>query len=154
MLSVMKSPYTAELIKKMRNSHRLLRPRHGLCRRVYMNRRTIVMSTVFMIIMMFGIGDALAKACIWEGRAPVCNGKCRAGYKKIKESKKGPKDGKRCVTGKKVYCCKKAAVEIFGRAPICNGKCPKGWTRVGDSKNGEKGKKCLTGVAAQCVKKL
>jgi hypothetical protein len=93
-----------------------------------------------------------SKTCIWEGKAPACNGKCRAGYTKIKTSKKG--DGKKCITGTKAYCCKTADVQVFGKAPICNGKCPKGWTRVGDSDKGEKGKKCKVGKAAQCVKNL
>ncbi|MEZ5728111.1 MAG: hypothetical protein R3E48_09045 [Burkholderiaceae bacterium] len=86
--------------------------------------------------------------CVWEGKAPACNGKCRTGFKLIKTSKSG--DGKKCVTGSKAYCCPAANVITRGAAPACNGKCKAGEIRVGDSKKGPNGKKCITGKAAVC----
>ncbi|KIM80319.1 hypothetical protein PILCRDRAFT_89625 [Piloderma croceum F 1598] len=37
------------------------------------------------------------KACAWFGTAPLCNGKCPAGFDKLTESKCG--DGETCLTG-------------------------------------------------------
>ena len=101
-----------------------------------------------MLLSVFSIG-AVRADCVWEGKAPACNGKCKAGFKLIREDKAG--DGKKCVTGTKALCCPDVMVVIRGKAPACNGKCEPGETRVGDSDTGEGGNKCLTGKAAQCI---
>jgi len=107
----------------------------------------ISLTVIFAFAFFVGPSSSEAK-CIWEGKAPACNGKCRAGFKNIKRSKKG--NGKKCITGTKVYCCPVAHIIIRGKAPICNGKCKPGETRVGDSLEGENGNKCKVGKAAQC----
>ena len=89
------------------------------------------------------------KKCVWEGKAPACNGKCSAGFKVIKRDKSG--DGKKCVTGSKAYCCLTNAVKTRGKAPFCAGKCKPGEVRVGDSDKGENGNQCQTGKAAVCL---
>jgi len=91
---------------------------------------------------------ALAETCLWEGKAPACNGECRPGYTLVKRNKEG--DGKKCVTGTKAYCCKSSDVIIRGTAPFCNGKCKEGEEMLGDSDYGPKGEKCETGKAAIC----
>ena len=91
---------------------------------------------------------AAADTCLWEGKAPACNGECRAGYTLVKRDKDG--DGKKCVTGTKAYCCLTSDVIIRGTAPFCNGKCKEGEEMMGDSDYGPSGKKCETGKAAVC----
>lgn len=91
---------------------------------------------------------AVADTCLWEGKAPACNGECRAGYTLVKRDKEG--DGKKCVTGTKAYCCLTSDVIIRGTAPFCNGKCKEGEEMMGDSDYGPNGKKCETGKAAVC----
>ncbi len=88
------------------------------------------------------------RTCLWEGRAPACNGECRPGYTLVRRGKSG--DGKKCVTGSKAKCCKTSDIIIRGTAPLCNGKCKKGEERLGDSDYGPNGKKCRTGNAAIC----
>lgn len=92
--------------------------------------------------------QGVAGPCIWEGKAPACNGECRPGYTLAKRDKEG--DGKKCVTGTKAYCCKTSDVIIRGTAPLCNGKCEVGEEMLGDSDYGPNGKKCETGKAAIC----
>jgi len=92
--------------------------------------------------------QSIAETCIWEGKAPACNGDCRSGYTLAKRDKEG--DGNKCVTGTKAYCCKTSDIIIRGTAPACNGKCKEGEESLGDSDYGPNGKKCLTGKAAIC----
>ena len=92
--------------------------------------------------------QSTADTCIWEGKAPFCNGDCRAGYTLTKRGDKG--DGDKCATGTKAYCCKTSDVIIRGTAPFCNGKCKVGEEMLGDSDYGPNGKKCMTGKAAIC----
>ena len=89
-----------------------------------------------------------SEVCIWEGRAPACNGKCKPGYTLIKTSKRG--GGKKCWTGKKAYCCKTSELIVRGAAPFCNGKCKAGEEMLGKTDRGTNGKKCLSGKAAIC----
>lgn len=91
---------------------------------------------------------ASADTCLWEGKAPACNGECRPGYTLARRDKSG--DGKKCVTGSKAYCCLTSDVIIIGTAPFCNGKCGVGQEMLGDSDYGPDGKKCATGKAAIC----
>lgn len=86
--------------------------------------------------------------CLWEGKAPACNGECRSGYTLTLRDKEG--DGNKCLTGTKAYCCKTSDVIIRGTAPFCNGKCKEGEEMLGDSDYGPNGNKCQTGKAAIC----
>ncbi len=106
--------------------------------------------TMFMpTLLVFGYSpSAVADTCLWEGKAPFCNGECRPGYTLVKRGKKG--DGKKCTTGTKARCCLTSDIIIRGSAPFCNGKCKEGEERLGDSDYGPKGKKCTTGKAAIC----
>ena len=92
--------------------------------------------------------EAAIATCLWEGKAPACNGECRPGYTLIKRDKKG--DGKQCITGSKAYCCHSSEIVIRGTAPFCNGKCKAGEEMMGDSDKGPDGKSCKTGKAAIC----
>lgn len=100
------------------------------------------------LVLTANVSTVLAKVCVWEGKAPICNGKCRPGYTRITGSKRG--DGKKCLSGKKAYCCKTSELIIRGTAPFCNGKCKKNEEMLGKSNRGPKGKKCITGKAAIC----
>ena len=91
----------------------------------------------------------MGAACLWEGTAPACNGKCEPGYQLIKKDKKG--DGTKCVTGQKAYCCKEADIRIRGTAPACSGQCKAGETTLGYQKKGPNGHACITGKAAICL---
>lgn len=91
---------------------------------------------------------SVAETCLWEGKAPACNGKCRPGYTLIKQDKRG--DGKACLTGRKAYCCLTSDIIIRGTAPLCNGKCKVGEELLGFQNRGPNGKKCRTGKAAIC----
>lgn len=95
------------------------------------------------------LAPAAQAKCVWEGKAPLCNGKCKTGFKYIRSDKSG--NGDKCVTGSKAYCCPDTMVVVRGKAPFCNGECKPGETRVGDSDKGEGGKTCVTGKAAQCI---
>ena len=79
---------------------------------------------IFPILLLMGflsaswsIPSAYAKAhCLWNGTAPLCHGRCPAGYLVVKRTKEGP--GKKCVTGTRVRCCLKKDVQIYGKGPI------------------------------------
>ncbi|KAI0665293.1 hypothetical protein C8Q70DRAFT_44250 [Cubamyces menziesii] len=47
--------------------------------------------------------------CYWDGVAPFCNGACPYGYIDCGRSYRG--DGRRCVTGIKVWCCREGSGE-------------------------------------------
>lgn len=117
-------------------------------------KRTKMVSMLLASWMMLAFGSAAFadKTCLWEGRAPACNGECRAGYTLAKRDKAG--DGKKCVTGTKAYCCLTRDVIVRGTAPFCNGKCKEGEEMMGDSDYGPDGKKCQTGKAAICGLKV
>ncbi|VAX30100.1 hypothetical protein MNBD_NITROSPINAE05-238 [hydrothermal vent metagenome] len=108
----------------------------------------------FAILLTPGLSEQAeaSETCLWEGKAPACNGSCRPGYTLIERSKRG--DGKKCATGSKAKCCLSSSIIIRGSAPICNGKCKLGEERLGDSKKTRKGKKCRTGKAAICAVKV
>lgn len=46
-----------------------------------------------------------AEDCRWEGTAPLCDGSCRAGWKRSTPPQ-GSDSGSACWTGSKVYCCR------------------------------------------------
>lgn len=46
------------------------------------------------------------EACAWFGTAPICRGRCPAGWRDVKGDRTG--DGATCATGQKVYCCENA----------------------------------------------
>ena len=121
-----------------------------------MNSILRILAAVAMLFAFAGQLSAHAKPappnCMWEGKAPACNGKCRSGYEVIKNDKAG--DGKKCVTGNKVLCCKSGEVITRGTAPACNGKCKPGEITVGESNKGPNGERCITGKAALCMKKI
>ena len=62
------------------------------------------------------IRTARADTCLWEGRAPACNGECRPGYTLTRRDQEG--DGKKCVTGTKAYCCLTSDIIIRGTADL------------------------------------
>ena len=106
---------------------------------------------LFGLAMIFYISanaPAAVAQCLWEGKAPACNGECRSGYTLTLRDKEG--DGKKCLTGTKAYCCNTSDVIIRGTAPFCNGKCKEGEEMLGDSDYGPNGNKCQTGKAAIC----
>ena len=111
--------------------------------------RHLLVGLLASVSLSFIAAPAAQAKCVWEGKAPACNGKCKTGFKYIRSDKSG--DGNKCVTGTKAYCCPDTMVIVRGKAPACNGECKPGETRVGDSSTGEGGKKCLTGKAAQCI---
>lgn len=43
------------------------------------------------------------RTCRWFGTAPFCSGSCPPGYHQKMRDRRG--DGKKCVSGSKVYCC-------------------------------------------------
>jgi len=108
----------------------------------------VVVTQLSMLLLSGYSTQVAADTCLWEGKAPACNGECRPGYTLAKRDKRG--DGKKCVTGTKAYCCKSSDVIIRGSAPFCNGKCKVGEEMLGDSDYGPNGKKCETGKAAIC----
>lgn len=115
--------------------------------------RTLMVAVAVMgMFLISGYSNQVAaqQACIWEGKAPACNGKCRPGYTLTKQDKRGPDGAKKCLTGTKAYCCKTSDVIIIGTAPACNGKCGVGQETLGKSDYGPNGKKCITGKAAIC----
>ena len=93
---------------------------------------------------------AAPNKCSWEGTAPMCNARCPSGFKVMKRDKKG--DGKKCVTGTKVFCCPANITTIRGKAPMCNGKCKPGEINAGTTNKTADGKTCTTGKAAICLK--
>jgi len=106
---------------------------------------------VFSLSLLFTFARAAAaetNTCLWEGRAPLCNGACRQGYELMKRDKAG--DGDKCVTGTKAYCCLVHETVIRGAAPFCNGKCKVGEEYFGEIDHGPDGKQCVTGKAAIC----
>jgi hypothetical protein len=110
-------------------------------------------ATILMFLSLVPVSFAASPAsasdtCLWEGRAPFCNGECRPGYTRVQTDKSG--DGDKCATGTKARCCLTDAVVIRGTAPFCNGKCKVGEERLGDSDYGPNGNKCETGKAAVC----
>jgi hypothetical protein len=109
--------------------------------------RAILLSLSSLTVLALPLGAA-AQACIWEGKAPACNGECRPGYTLVLRDKEG--DGKKCVTGTKAKCCLTSDIIVRGAAPLCNGKCKAGEEMMGDSEYGPDGKKCATGKAAIC----
>jgi hypothetical protein len=111
--------------------------------------RTLLLVMGFAGALLVGGAAQASNACHWEGTAPLCNGKCDAGYTQTKTSKTG--DGKKCSTGHKVYCCFTSSIHIVGKAPLCNGRCPAGEETVGYQKQGENGNTCVTGKAAICA---
>jgi|GEM_PF-5557322 len=121
-----------------------------------MNSIIRILAAIAMLFAFAGQISAHAQpaptGCTWEGKAPACNGKCRLGYEVVRSDKRG--DGKKCLTGNKVLCCKSADILIRGTAPACNGKCKPGEVFVGESNKGPNGKKCITGKAAKCLKKI
>lgn len=112
--------------------------------------RNALRLSMFTAVLLVAIGahGARAQTCVWEGKAPACNGDCRPGYTLAERDKSG--DGKKCVTGTKAYCCKTSDVIIRGSAPFCNGKCKTGEETLGESEFGPNGNKCQTGKAAIC----
>jgi len=44
------------------------------------------------------------RVCHWRGTAPICDGECEIGETVCDEGQCG--DGKCCITGKKVLCCR------------------------------------------------
>lgn len=111
-------------------------------------------SVLIGLLLLGAAAGALAneRTCLWEGKAPACNGECRPGYTLVERDKKG--DGKKCVTGTKARCCLTRDVIIRGTAPFCNGKCKEGEEMMGDSDYGPDGKECQTGKAAICGLKV
>ena len=41
--------------------------------------------------------------CYWAGTSPFCNAECKTGYRGCYTDAYG--DGKKCLTGVKIYCC-------------------------------------------------
>jgi hypothetical protein len=99
--------------------------------------------------------EAQFQKCGWFGTAPLCAGRCPAGWTSLQRSGAG------CVSGSKVWCCEVGAgsrksdrtgklgtpitCEWFGTAPFCAGRCPAGWTLKGRSGAG-----CATGSKVRC----
>ncbi len=52
----------------------------------------------------------LPRNCKWFGTAPFCRGSCPPGYNQRIRSQRG--DGKKCVSGSKVYCCTERRVSL------------------------------------------
>jgi hypothetical protein len=108
---------------------------------------TILTTSMFLISGYFCLVIA-SDTCVWEGKAPICSGKCSPGFTLVERDKKG--DGKKCTTGTKARCCLTTKIIIRGNAPFCNGKCKVGEERLEHPEYGPKGKKCTTGSAAIC----
>ena len=111
--------------------------------------KSLACALAALTMLLLGPVPAAQAKCVWDGKAPLCNGKCKTGFKYIRSDKSG--DGDACVTGSKAFCCPDQMVITRGKAPACNGECKPGETRVGDSDTGENGQRCITGKAAQCI---
>lgn len=68
-------------------------------------------------------------------------------------------DGKKCLTGAKIKCCRRIQDTVLsgechwiGTSPFCNpGPCTPGWIKV-DEKWDANGSKCWTGAKAKCCR--
>ncbi|MCJ1461991.1 hypothetical protein MMC07_000591 [Pseudocyphellaria aurata] len=99
----------------------------------------------------------VSSACTdyWDGTAPFCRGgPCKPGYRQTKDSKTG--DGKKCLTGRKVYCeclppqpTNTCQDYWAGTAPFCKGECIEGYHQTYTSNSGNGGF-CFTGHKAYC----
>lgn len=61
---------------------------HNLC--------TAILFSLSLLLPVGYAGPVAAETCLWEGKAPACNGECRPGYTLVERDKKG--DGKTCIT--------------------------------------------------------
>ena len=62
----------------------------------------VLMAAMMVLVATQTAPAAAGEVCVWEGKAPLCNGKCRPGYTLVRRSKKG--NGKKCITGSKAKC--------------------------------------------------
>jgi hypothetical protein len=69
-----------------------------------MDKRSLGFTIEFIALLgiVYGLGMSLAKADVWRGTAPICDGKCLPGEVEVQRSDTG--DGGYCVTGHKVLC--------------------------------------------------
>lgn len=99
-------------------------------------------------------GGPVASKCVnyWDGTAPFCKGgPCKPGWHATREDKSG--DGKKCWSGRKVYCeCDVAPTcqdYWSGTGPFCKGQCASGYHELYQSPVGNGGL-CLTGHKSYC----
>merc|ERR1711872_722428 len=68
----------------------------------------IILSTLILTTLQVNIieeNNVITRvACRWRGTAPFCEGRCHKQEYKLKSSVRG--DGKLCLIGKKVKCCR------------------------------------------------